>query len=334
MAKKKTTRIVRRKMRRKRRIRRFILTLISLCSIALFSVLAYGAYLYVKADNTISESYEDDGRGEKSELREEVVDPKEDNISILLMGVDTSDKRANDGNPRTDALMVATLNKKDNTVKLLSIPRDSYVYIPEVKRETKINHAHVYGGPKAVVETVENLLEIPIDYWVRLNFEAFVEVVDAIGGIEVEVPYDIREYDSQDRPGAIQLKKGLQELNGEEALALARTRRLDNDIERGKRQQEIIKAIAKKSMSLGSFFKYDDIIEAVGNNMATNMKFSEMRSLISYATSGLNIDSYTLAGEDWWPGTYYWRINQEELEKTKAMLKAHLELNNVTAITP
>ena len=331
---KNTTRIVRRKRKRKRRVRRFIFTIIALISIALFSVLAYGAYLYVKADNTLTESYEDDGR-EKSELREEVVDPGEDSVSILLMGVDTSEKRSNDGNPRTDALMVATLNKEDKSVKLLSIPRDSYVYIPEVDRQTRINHAHAYGGPKATVETVENLLDIPIDYWVRVNFDAFVEVVDAIGGVTVEVPYTFSEQDSKDRANAIRLEKGIQDLDGEEALALARTRKLDSDIERGKRQQEIIKAVAKKSVSLGSVFKYDDIIDAVGNNMATNMEPREIRGFVSYVTGGLNIESLTAEGSPWrYNGMDLWRLDEQKLEETKSMLKDHLDLNETTTEIP
>lgn len=326
------TRLVRRRRKKKNRLRKIVLIFIVLASIALFSVLAYGAYLYVKADATLSQSYEDDGR-EKSDLREGMVDPGKDNVSILIMGVDTSDKRINDGNPRTDVLMVATLNKEDKSVKLLSIPRDSYVHIPKVDRKTRINHAHAYGGPKATIETVENLLEIPIDYWVKVNFEAFIDVVDAINGITVDVPYSFTELDSKDRAGAIHLQKGIQDLNGEQALALARTRNLDNDIERGKRQQEIIKAIVKKSASLGSVFKYDEIIEAVGTNMATNMKFGEMKSFITYGTSGLNIESYTLEGKDHWPpgSPYYWMLNEDALKETKAMLQDHLELNKAVS---
>src|SRR5690625_5785080 len=167
---------------------------------------------------------------EKSDLREEYVDPKFDNVSILLMGVDSSDERGDDEEARTDALLVATLNKDEKSVKLLSIPRDSYVYVPEVGYETKINHAHAYGGPRATIETVENLLNIPIDYYVRVNFEAFMDVVDAVDGITVDVPYELQEQDSKDRADAIHLYPGGQKLNGEEALALARTRKKDSDV--------------------------------------------------------------------------------------------------------
>src|SRR5690606_41978024 len=99
-------------------------------------------------------------------------------------------------NTRSDALLLATLNEKEKSVKLLSIPRDSYVYIDEVGYSTKINHAHSYGEPKATIETVEDLLEIPVDYYVRLDFEAFMHIVDALNGIEVEVPYKFTEQES------------------------------------------------------------------------------------------------------------------------------------------
>src|SRR5690625_1854237 len=175
-------------------------------------VLSYATYLYAKADSVLSDSYEEDERG-KSELRDEMVDPNIDNVSVLIMGVDASNVRANAESSRTDALMVATLNKDDKSVKLLSIPRDSYVYIPEVGYEDKINHAHAFGGTYAAIETVENLLDIPVDYYVKLNFHAFVDVVDAIGGVEVEVPYEFQESNSADKRDSIHLFPGEQNLD-------------------------------------------------------------------------------------------------------------------------
>src|SRR5690625_2572432 len=295
----------------------------------------YGGYLYLKADAVFSDSYVDDGR-EKSDLRDKMVDSKYDHVFVLIMGVDSSDKRANAESSRTDTLMVATLNKDDHSVKLLSIPRDSYVYIPDVQREDKINHAHAYGGTKATIDTVENLLDIPIDYYVKVNFEAFIDVVDAIDGITIDVPYELKEQNSKDKANAIHLSPGIQDLNGEEALALARTRKLDNDIERGKRQQEIIKAVIDKSISLNSILKYDNIIEAVGENMTTNMTFSEMKSFIAYGTNGTNLDieTLTLDGIDYQPGNaYYWQLDENSLLETQEKLKKHLDIDFVPSST-
>lgn len=296
--------------------------------IVIIAIASYSMYLHSKADSAISESHDDINR-DKSDLREEYVDPKFDSVSILLMGIDSSEKRGSDDEARTDALMVATLNKDEKSVKLLSIPRDSYVYIPEVGYETKINHAHAYGGPRATIETVENLLNIPIDYYIRVNFEAFMDVVDAVDGITVDVPYELQEQDSKDRADAIHLYPGVQKLNGEEALALARTRKKDSDVERGKRQQEIMKALADRTLSVSSILKYDDVIDAIGANLKTNMTFSEMKSFFGYLTNGTNMDIETLNidGEDYQPGsTYYWQLDERSLAKTVNILEEHLEL--------
>lgn len=317
-------------IKRKKRVRkRRILLILMPILIAFLVVGGWATHLYIKAGTVLNDSYEDDGR-EKSELRDEIVDPKFDNVSILIMGVDENDKRENEGSSRTDTLMLATLNKDDKSVKLLSIPRDSYVYIPEVGYEDKINHAHSFGGPDATVDTVEHLLDVPVDYYVTVNFNAFVDVIDAIGGIDVEVPYEFKESNSQDKRDSIHLLPGMQSLNGEEALALARTRKLDNDIERGKRQLDIVKSVIDKTASVNSILKFDNIIEAVGDNMRTSMLFSEMKSFISYGTSGgLDVESYTLEGADYKPaGVYYWQLDEIALNETKSLLKEHLEIDS------
>jgi LCP family protein required for cell wall assembly len=319
---------VRKKKVRKRRI--FWFVVFPLLLLAAVSA-SYGTYLYKKAEMMMGSSFLD-VRG-KSDLRDKKVDPHIDNVSILFIGIDDSSKRGFSENARSDALMLATLNEKEKSVKLLTIPRDSYVYIKEVGYHTKINHAHSFGGPRATIETVEDLLDIPVDYYVRLNFEAFMAVVDALGGIEVDVPYSFTEQNSKDKADAISLEKGLQTLNGEEALALARTRKLDNDIERGKRQQEIMKAIAKKAASGVSVAKYGKVIDAIGENMRTDMTFDEMKALIDYAVAGdLKIETMTLSGQDTrimnssGQNIYYWQLDETNLAEVKQTLRAHLEI--------
>lgn len=333
MSKEKTTqsRTVKRGKKRKLRKRAFFILIIAL--VLFVGVVTYATYLYAKADSVFTDSYKDDGRA-KSDLREEAVNPAEDNVSVLIIGVDQSDARGNKGNARSDTLMLATLNIEDRSVKLLSIPRDSYVYIPEVDYKTKINHAHAYGGPQATIKTVENLLKIPVDYYVKVNFDAFIDVVNAVDGIKVDVPYELYEQNSEDKANAIHLLPGEQELNGEQALAFARTRHYDNDIQRGKRQQEVIKSVIHKATSLDSILKYDNIIDAVGKNMTTNMTFDEMKSFIAYGTGSgsLDIDTLTLQGSNYQPSdTYYWKLDEAALEETKELLKKHLEIDPSTA---
>ncbi|MBS4178099.1 LCP family protein [Lederbergia citrea] len=298
--------------------------------------ISYGAYLYKKAETVMGDSYHEDRV--KSDLRDKKVDPNIDNVSVLFIGVDGSEKRGTE-NTRSDALMLATLNEKEKSVKLLSIPRDSYVYIKEVGYSTKINHAHSYGGPKATIETVEDLLDIPVDYYVRLDFDAFMKVVDALGGIDVDVPYTFSEQNSKDKAGAITLNEGMQTLDGEQALALARTRKLDSDLERGKRQQEIMKAIVKKAASGTSVLKYSQVIEAIGSSMLTNMTFDEMKAFIDYGISGnLNIETLQLVGADSYipnssgRNVYYYQLDEEALGELKGTLKHHLDVASTNEV--
>lgn len=291
---------------------------------------AYGVYLTKKAQQAADQSYEELEERKVSPKREAKAEPKMDNISILFIGIDDSEKRdQGSDHSRSDALMLMTLNKKDKSVKLLSIPRDSYVYIPEVNKEDKITHAHAFGGPKATIETIEELFDIPVDYYVRMNFNAFIDVVDALGGIDLEVniPYAFYEKDENDKK-SIYLEPGYHHLNGREALALARTRKHDTDVARGERQQDILQAIANKALSASSFTKYDDVITAIGDNMTTNLTFDDMKSLFTYFAGGMpEIENLTLKGaDDKSTGIYYYIVDEESLEEIKQTLKSHLGL--------
>ncbi|MFC4402962.1 LCP family protein [Gracilibacillus xinjiangensis] len=321
--------------KKRKRMRRLVFALVLVVFLA-GGVGVYAMNLINKAEEVVKDSYEDDGRDDGSLLRDGAVNPEQDNISILFIGIDESDKRleTNQTNQLSDALILATLNSEDHSVKLLSIPRDTYTYVPERDRYTKINHAHSYGGPKATIETVENFLDVPVDYYVRVNFNAFMDVVDTLGGITVDVPVEIYEQDSRDVANAIHLTPGVQQLDGEEALALARTRKIDNDIERGKRQQEIFKAIVKRALSVDSVLKYDDILEAVGNNMKTNMTFNEMQSLIAYAKTGnINMETYTLDGQDSYINNiYYYQVDETSLANMSDTLNTHLSMETTTSV--
>ncbi|UJL45864.1 LCP family protein [Virgibacillus sp. NKC19-16] len=289
----------------------------------------YAVYLVDRTAGTIDDSHEEIGReNETSPLREGHVNPVEDNVSVLFIGVDSNEHRDNLDQSRSDALLLATFNKEDSTVKILSIPRDSYVYIPEVDYNTKINHAHAFGGPEATIETVENFLHVPVDYFVRMNFEGFVEVVDALDGIKYDVPYEFTESDSNDDRDSIHLYPGEQNLNGEEALAMARTRKQDNDVERGKRQQEILAAIASKATSPSSVFKLDELITAVGSNMTTNINFSEIRSFLSYGLDEqVAIETVNLDGAGGYTnGGWYYQVEEESRAQMQTELREHLDL--------
>lgn len=316
--------IVSRVQKRKKRLRKIIK---SLLAVGIVSFLVFGsaaAYYVLKIANMTEVTNETLDRGEKSEKREEVVNPKEDNISILFLGVDDRD---GDLSGRTDAIILATFNKGDGTIKMTSIPRDSLVDIPGRKKRDKINHAHAFGGTDLTIQTIEQLFDIPIDYFAKVNFTAFMEIVDALGGVEVDVPFTFTEMDSRDRKNAITLREGRQTLNGEEALAYARMRKKDprGDIGRGERQQEIVKAIIKKGASISSITSYGDVLESLERHLSMNLTFGNIVSLHSYATKLSSIESLALEGK--WDGVSYVILNDESVEAVSTAFKEHLELD-------
>ncbi|WP_261131765.1 LCP family protein [Bacillus sp. Marseille-Q3570] len=311
--------------RKKRRRRRLILIPLFLL---VFSTIGYGSYLTFKLANATDNSIEELKRGDKSELRDEKVDVNEDNFSVLFIGIDA---REGERVSRSDALILATFNKKDKSVKMVSIPRDSYVEIPGEGMD-KINHAHAYGGVDLAVKSVENLFDVPVDHYVRVDFKAFIDIVDALGGVDVDVPSTFSVQDSNDRHNAITLHEGNQQLDGEEALAFVRMRKQDprGDIGRGERQRQIIKAIIEKGTSFSSLTKYDDVIDGLDGNIQMDMNFKEIVSLHGYAGKINQIDSLELKGENSNNGVFYYMLDDTSIEEISNSLKTHLNIDENT----
>ncbi len=288
----------------------------------------------MKVKATANHSYKELERGNVSTEREKAVEPLTDHISLLIMGVDESNGRQKEyGNAiRTDALLLATINKDDRSVKLLSIPRDSYVNIPSRGKKDKIAHAHVFGGVDSTIQTVEQFLHVPVDYYVKFNFQSFIKIVDALGGIDVNVPITTMEQDSHDQANVIKLQQGQNHLNGEQALALARTRHIDSDYMRGRRQQIVFEAIAKKALSVETIAKLGTIMEAIGTDMKTNLTLDDSikiaRNMIG---KPFNMDRIQIQGEDQYiHDIYYYVPDDAELKKTIHVLQSHLNIANAS----
>ncbi|MCU4861762.1 LCP family protein [Bacillus cereus] len=321
-------------------------------SAILFVLLIGGGYTWFlvnKASSAVRNAAHDLARGDKSDLRDKAVKPITNNVSVLIMGVDESDVRGKEYGEaiRTDALLLATFNKDSKTVKLLSIPRDTYTYIPIEKKKDKITHAHAFGsakngkngGPQASIDAVEKLMNVPVDYFVKFNFKSFIKIVDDLGGVDVDVPVEFTEQDSNDNAEAIHLEKGVQKLNGEEALALARTRHIDSDAMRGQRQQLVIEAILKKLTSVGSVTKVGNIIDDINGQFVTNLTFDDMLSFYKYGSDS-EIEKLQIQGDDCYMAkgddtcsksagggrTYYYNPDKKELANVTNELRTHLGL--------
>ncbi len=172
-------------------------------------------------------------------------------VNVLVMGLDHNDWRAGEGPPRTDTMILFTIDPVAKTAGMISIPRDLWVSIPGYGYY-KINQAYQLGvvnklpggGPELAMKTVEHLLGVPIQYYAQIDFDAFVRFIDEIGGVKITIPHKIKIDIYDDDRGAIILKKGTAALPGEYALAYARARSTKGgDFDRAQRQQQVVMGI-------------------------------------------------------------------------------------------
>ena len=313
-------------------MKKIIWTIVIVLMLILIGAGIYIYNLYNTFDEGVSSSYEPTDR-EKSDLREEDANV-EDSFTVLILGTDENESRAEKENLggddfRTDSMILATFDKNSDDVKLINIPRDTLAYIETEEYFDKINHAHMYGGPSASMDSVEKLLNVPVDYYVRINMAGVVDIVDSVGGVEFDVPFDMNEPNQHDK-GRVELEAGVQELDGEEALAVVRSRRVDSDLGRGNRQMELVEAVLNKVKSSGGLSKIDDLIKVVADNTRHNFTSKDIRQLASYyAFNDISFDSTQLRGTDYWHqsnGAYFYRADDEHLFVLSNTIRDILEI--------
>lgn len=201
-------------------------------------------------------------------------------INVLLLGLD-------ENKTRSDTIMIASINKKTDTIKLISIYRDSYIYVDAgdgKDRFKKITESHAFGGPDTVIKCVEDNFKIEIDHYVSVNFDTFPKVIDALGGIDIEV----EEYEAKYIRRTSHYKNfpygDSVHLNGDEALVYSRIRKsdADSDVSRARRQRKVIEALIKKSKK-ASIGQLDKMAVQILPYINTDMSKSEMLSVGSQA---------------------------------------------------
>ena len=221
-------------------------------------------------------------------------------FTVLLLGMDSTIKDISTVTSfNADSIMLITFNPKTYNATILSVPRDTYVPIGCLKGlpKSKITHSG-WNGESCVIKTINKWMDIDVDYYVKVNFTALVSLVDSIGGIEVDVPYSFCEQNSNREWGenTVYVKKGIQTLNGEQALALSRNRHpnpgmcsaewtnyYSDDIIRGQNQQLVINALINKIVKNLSLDKIYSIIEAIDTNVDTNMQIDKITSYYNVA---------------------------------------------------
>lgn len=212
-------------------------------------------------------------------------------FSILLLGVDTRD---NNLAGRSDTMIVATINPNLQKTTLVSIPRDTFV--PNVSIN-KINSAYADNGAQGAIDSVNNLLNIKIDHYMTINFEGLTQLVDTIGGITVNSDIDFTSSHTVKAQGNVDyhFNKGLNHLNGEKALAYSRERYNDpsGDYGRQRRQVQVVNDILAKSKSTKTLTNYTDLFNILGNNIKTDLSWSNMKVLFNEYRPAFNSFSNT-----------------------------------------
>lgn len=199
-------------------------------------------------------------------------------VNVLVLGVDTGADRGN----RSDTMILFSLDKRDGHISALAIPRDTQVRIPGRRGVDRINAAHAIGGPSLAVRTVEQLLGVDIDYYVRVDFEGFKAIVDTLGGVVIDVERRMY-YEDKAQGLKIDLQKGLQRLNGEQALQYVRYRSDGMgdvslvDPARGEyagrveRQLKFVRALARQAVSAKAILNAPELVSQLMRAVATDM---------------------------------------------------------------
>ena len=271
------------------------------------------AFIAVMSFGSIFAPDGDEEAGEETVVR---VDKGTGKINVLAIGLD------NDGY-RTDTILIASYDLDNDKVNILSIPRDTRMYVGG--NYQKINCAYAItkngkrNGVNGTIEAVTRLTAIPINYYVEFTFETFREVVDALGGVDFDVPQNMN-YDDPVQNLHIHLKKGFQHLDGDKAEQFVRFRKYPmGDIDRVKAQQNFIKALAEQKLNASVITKLPDIFKVLKKDVKTNLTPSE---IAKYAVnlmdlSSENVNSYSLPGvsdsESY--GASYWVVNIAETKK-------------------
>ncbi|MBT9435379.1 LCP family protein [Streptococcus suis] len=302
--------------------------------------LIYGASLLNFSTDAISKTFKQlDGEEKITPI--DATEP----LTILLMGVDM-DQATRGGDwegGRSDSMILVTVNPKTKETNMMSLTRDIMVEIAEANGESsgtveKLNHSYSYGQAPMAIATIEKMMDINIDRYIEINMDGLVELVDAVGGIEVNNTLGFPISISEHEPAYTSIvQPGKQLVNGDQALVYARMRYDDpeGDIGRQRRQREVITAIIKKLLQLDGFTQYKKILTAISNNMRTNIEISPVTipNLLGYKDSVSKLNSYQLRGVDQMVDAIYYQLpTSTHLLEMQNVLKKSIGLEEKTDV--
>ena len=266
----------------------------------------YKKYYLDKVINTEVESKEEDNIYEEPHGKPEIT-------NILLLGVDEEENAS-------DTIMILSLNEKKKTIKLVSIMRDTYIYQGE-GMANKMNYAYHYGGVQGSIDTINSVFNLEISKYVKVDFEGLVNIVDYLGGVEVEISEEERKYINLQCDKSILNNSGRVNLNGNQALAYTRIRKIDSDFQRTQRQRKIMAGIFDEMKNV-DMVKYPKAIYTISKSSETNLSMMELVELgeiiYKYDKSNLGELRIPIDGTSWDSsyGPYHLNWDEEVNKKT------------------
>lgn len=305
-------------MLHKKKMKHWPKILLTLLGLILIIGGSMAAYAYQQTKQTASKIYQASDQNAATKIKNQKP------LSILLLGVDTgADGRTDKG--RSDTIIVATINPTTKKTTFVSIPRDTMAEMTAKGKTSvqKINSAYEIGGAKTAKKAVSNLLNVPINYYLTLNMGGLAKIVDAVGGVTVTSNLTFTFNKTK-------IKKGTHHLDGKHALAFARMRYDDpkGDYGRQLRQQQVIKAVTKKLLSLNGVANYQKILNVVQKNLKTDLSFSDMKGLATnYRAAVKHMTSDQLQGKNAnINGSSYQIATTKELNRISKKLRTQLNL--------
>ena len=285
-----------------------------------------GAYIrarLAKVENAIHQEVETVNLREK-----EITD--NDSFSVLLLGIDNGAYGRGTEVGRSDTMLVVTVNEKLGKTTIVSIPRDSYTEIIGYGTNDKINHAYAFGQEKMSINSVQNMLNIPIDYYVTVDMGGLMGLVDAVGGLEI-TPVLTFTYEGESFTEGVD-----RHVDGEAALRYARMRYDDpeGDMGRQKRQQYVIQKLVEKLLNITSVTRYEEILNTLENSVRTNFTLDKLLSVKNnYPKALKNFESDKISGAGTMiGGIYYFVVPEDERLRISNVLRENLELQKVETL--
>lgn len=294
------------KRKQYKKFNRWILWILSVFFVLL---LVGGTTIWYKISDTVNTMHNPLDRDQHTDRQKQLHSLLKNNetVNILLLGVD---ERSGDKG-RSDTLILLSLNPKSKSMTMMSIPRDTYVNIPEHGMD-KINHAYAFGDVPLSIRTVEDTFSIHIPFYVRINMEGFKDGINALDGVTVQNNHSFMQ-------NGRQFNKGQLHLNGDEALDYIRMRKNDpqGDLGRNQRQRDVIKAAMNKATHFSSITKINNVLNILGENIQTNIDMKSLRQLFSsYRQTGNDIKTLELQGNGKIiDGIWYYIVPDEEFSR-------------------